>query len=97
MMNASVENPSVTHLERLGVELGGRDYRTRLLVPAGEASQRPSLEVTNPLAAVLTDTIVVDGEASWWSWGDRIGPTADVPGAATKVCSVLRFNGRSST
>jgi hypothetical protein len=82
--------------EKLAAELGGYGYETRLLIPAGHANEKPSLEVINPHARVLTDRVYVERDAYWWSWAERLGPVEDLTAASEAVRRVLS-TGRSST
>jgi hypothetical protein len=80
-------------LEKLGAELGGRGFQTRLMTPDG---QMPSLQVTNPQVTALSESVVVGEGWFWWSWAERIAPVGDVSGAAEAVTRVLA-HGASST
>lgn len=77
-------------LEELAAELSARGYRTRLN-PAG--TQPLSLTVTNPGAAMLTETVLAHAGWFWWPWADRIAPTANMTAAAGRIARVLATAG----
>jgi hypothetical protein len=95
-MNSGDTTDATTALEKLAAELGARRYTTRLLPTGGQASAKPSLQVTNPLAEALTETVCADGGWYWWSWAERIGPITDVSKVADAIGRVLS-EWRSST
>lgn len=69
-------------LRDLADELAHRDWRVSL--------RGDELNVTNPSAGRLGETIVVRGDTYSWPWGQEIGSTSDVPGTADRVQHVLR-------
>jgi hypothetical protein len=89
----STRGSEVTSLEKLAAELGARGFETRLLAAEGRV---PSLSVTNPQAAMLSEDVVAGDGWLWWSWAERITPVADVGGAADAITRVLAY-GSSST
>lgn len=82
----------VEALERLGAELGARGYQAHLQAARGGT---PSLAVSNPQAAMLSEKVMVQAGWFWWPWADRIAPTADVDQAANCVARVLRTDGKA--
>ncbi len=72
--------------EQLVADLEARGYRAKIL---DRVTPPTRLEVSNPVAAVLSETIIIHEGAFWWPWRHRIGPTADVPGAAERIARVL--------
>ena len=78
-------------LEGLAEVLTARGLRTRVLSPAG---RMPSLQVVNPAAAALADTVYAgrgqDGSWwFWWSWAERIATGDDLLQAAQQISLVL--------
>lgn len=73
-------------LEKLAAELGARGFTTQLHAPAGRV---PSLAVTNPRAAKLTETIMTGDGSFWWSWAERIARLDSVAAAADAIARVL--------
>jgi hypothetical protein len=80
-------------LGRLAAELATRGLEAHLSTHRG---RRPFVAVRNPAAPVLTENIVADAEWFWWSWADKIAPTADVAAAAQRIAQVLAAAGESS-
>lgn len=95
-MNSGDTTDTITALEKLAAELGARSYTTRLLTTEGQTSAKPSLQVTNPIATALTETVYADSGWYWWSWAERIGPIADLSKVADAIARVLS-EWRSST
>ncbi len=78
-------------LEGLAAALAAREFRTRLLSPAGRV---PSLQVVNPAAAALAENVYAGpgqdgGWWFWWSWAERIAAADDLAGAALLISRVL--------
>lgn len=72
--------------EQLAGCLQKRGYRTKVI----ERLRGPlRLQVSNPAAAALTETIIIHEGAYWWSWRDQIGSAADAPAAAEIIARVL--------
>lgn len=65
-------------LENLATELGTRGFAARLITPDGHP---PSLAISNPEAAALSETVMADAGWFWWPWADRIAawPTCPPP------------------
>jgi hypothetical protein len=83
--------PGSDYLESLAEALAQRGLRTRMMAPQGRI---PSLHVVNPAASVLAEDIYAGrGQDGiwwfWWSWAERIGESADVEAAATRIARVL--------
>ncbi|SRR6266571_3108419 len=83
----------VAHLEELAERLDGQAYAVTLVTAAG---RRPCLHISNRRATQLTEFIYSapaddDQWWFWWGWAERIGPVADVAGAAAAVDRVLRI------
>lgn len=89
MVHAPGDDPVMT-LERLAAELRARGLGTTLIAPPGKA---PWLDVRNPQASMLAETVMYARGWYWWPWADRIAPAADVADAAARVASVLRVAG----
>jgi len=80
-----------TSLERLAAKLDGNEYSTVIV-----SGQRvPCLRVVNRRAPQLTEDIYAGRGWFWWSWAERLAPSADVAAAATAVSRVLRAGARS--
>jgi GNAT superfamily N-acetyltransferase len=73
-------------LEELAAALQALGYEARLTAPQGGL---PSLAVTSPHSAVLTERVMADATSFWWPWADRIAGVADVAGAADVIARVL--------
>jgi hypothetical protein len=76
----------VTALEKLAAELSARGFTARLITPGGRP---PSLAISNPEAAALSETVMADAGWFWWPWADRIAGVADVLAAAEMIARVL--------
>lgn len=90
MVHANADDPAAA-LEKLAAELAARGYTAPVLTPHGRP---PSLVVSNPAAPRMTETVMAEDGSFWWPWADRIGPVADVNGAADRVARVLRADGQ---
>jgi hypothetical protein len=77
-------------LTRLAAELSARGCKT--VLSTGEGRQ-PRLDVSNPRAALLSETVYVADGAFCWSWQEPIAPVADVSTAAGILARVLRAVG----
>lgn len=84
------QRDSAVELEKLAAELDGQAYAVTLV--KGDR-RRPRLHITNRKAAGIAEHVYSDGESYWWGWAERIGPVADVAGAAAAIANVLRFCG----
>jgi hypothetical protein len=82
----------VTALEKLTAELVARGFDPVIITTGG----RPALVVSNPRVPALSENILADGDWFWWSWAERIVPTADVPGAAEAIARVLAYGSSSA-
>jgi hypothetical protein len=85
MVYENVPEAVVSPLEKLAAELISRGFDPLLTTAGG----RPALVVSNPDAPAMSENILVDGQSFVWSWAERIGPVADLPGAADAVARVL--------
>ncbi len=74
-------------LEQLADQFDGQTYAVALITGGG---RRPGLHITNRRAEQLAEYVYSDGESFWWGWAARIGPVADLAGAAAAVDRVLR-------
>jgi hypothetical protein len=68
------------------VETPARGLETRLTAHEGRV---PSLTVTNPKAAALTENVMAGDGSLWWSWAERIAAVTDVAAAADAITRVL--------
>ncbi|HEY3734234.1 MAG TPA: hypothetical protein VGL63_09995 [Streptosporangiaceae bacterium] len=84
------QHDDATDLEKLAAELDGRAYVISLVAGDG---RRARLHITSRQAARLVEYVYADAESFWWGWAERIGPVADVAGAALAINNVLRFCG----
>lgn len=87
----SRDDDPVTRLETLAADLRARGFGTTLIAPPGKA---PWLDVRNPAAAMLAETVLYARGWYWWPWADRIAPAADTAAAAARVASVLGYCGQ---
>jgi len=74
-------------LEALAAAIDPRDHVTTLVTGTGRV---PHLTVTSRHARELAEHVYAQDGWFWWSWAERIAPTADTTAAAAKVTSVLR-------
>lgn len=84
--SAELHARDLASLEELLHELAAHGYQAHLATPPGEP---PRLDVRNPIAGALSDTIYAAHGWFWWSWAERITLTGDVPAAARKIAAVL--------
>lgn len=77
--------PSDDALERLAAALNTDDFATTLVTGTG---RRPRLTVTSKRAGLDSDVYTGSGYY-WWSWAERIAPTADPHAAAGTISSIL--------
>jgi hypothetical protein len=83
--------PAIESLGKLAAAIGARGFDTHTITPAGNL---PYLKVRNTgLASMMSESVTSDGEFFWWSWGDPVGPAADVAEAADAVARVLAITG----
>lgn len=72
-------------MKQLAADLESRGYRIKPITAAGPVR----IKVSNPAAAVLSETVICHAGAFWWPWRDQIGPSSDVPGVADVIARVL--------
>ena len=76
-------------LETLADALDGTAYAMTF-----QHGRRSRLTITNRRAAVLTESVYVENDWYWWSWGEKLAPIDDVDQAARAVAAVLHVAGR---
>jgi hypothetical protein len=78
-------------IERLAAEMQARGYQAKV-IPSPRGPAR--VEVRNPAASVLRETIFGHAGAFWWPWRDPIAPISDITTAAQVIARVLATTDR---
>ncbi len=86
-MQTDAHTEELADLERLGTELATLGYHADVRIPVGRL---PYLDVRNPRASALTETVYAQGGSFWWSWAERIAGCDQVRTAAAILARVLR-------
>jgi hypothetical protein len=76
---------STDPLQELADRLTARGLRVRPDRPIGRP---PALRVGHP-ASGTTESVFLEDQALWWSWGDLLAAASDPDTAAEGICRVL--------
>jgi hypothetical protein len=87
MHATDTQTTATDDLTRLAAELSARGCKT--VLTTGEARQ-PRLDVSNPRAALLAETVYVTDGSFCWSWQEPIAGVGEVDTAAGILARVLR-------
>jgi hypothetical protein len=90
MQTAGTQIDTMADLEKLAAELATRGFQATLRRPPDGV---PCLNVRNPRASVLAETVRAFDGAFWWSWKEPIAGTGQVDTAAGILARVLRAVG----
>ncbi|MCD0448372.1 hypothetical protein LO762_04055 [Actinocorallia sp. API 0066] len=82
----TLERSHIGLLSSLADRLVPHGLRARLEQPIGRP---PALHVSNPAAPGAAEEIVLEDEALWWPWGERIAAVGDLDQATASVCQSL--------
>lgn len=73
-------------LRELADRLADQGLRVRLDQPIGRPK---TLHVSNPAVPGSTESVFLEDQALWWSWGDLLAAASNVDAAAAGICRLL--------